>query len=195
MSQTAYFNSPTGWENLQQATEEVGYDMASDPLTGIFLRTLAASKPAGNVLEMGTGTGLATAWLLDGMDATSRLITIEADPTVAAIAQGHLDHDTRVTFLIEKGEQWLATYADAPFDLIFADAWPGKYSHLDKILSYLTPGGLYIVDDMLPQPKWPEGHDEAAVQALLETLNQRDDLRLTYLEWSTGIVVATKIAT
>jgi hypothetical protein len=40
--------------------------------TGLFLRTLAASKPAGRFLELGTGTGVATAWLLDGMDHASR---------------------------------------------------------------------------------------------------------------------------
>jgi hypothetical protein len=22
----------------------------------------------------------------------------------------------------------------------------------------LKPGGLYVIDDMLPQPNWPEGH-------------------------------------
>ena len=51
--------------------------MASDPQTGSFLRALAASKPAANLLELGTGTGLSAAWLLDGMDATSQLDSVE----------------------------------------------------------------------------------------------------------------------
>lgn len=53
--------------------------MGSDHLTGSLLRTLVASKPSGMVLELGTETGLATAWLLDGMDAQARLITALAN--------------------------------------------------------------------------------------------------------------------
>jgi predicted O-methyltransferase YrrM len=40
--------------------------MPSEPRTGAFLRELCAGKPGGNLLELGTGTGLATAWMLDG---------------------------------------------------------------------------------------------------------------------------------
>ena len=47
--------------------------MPSDPLTCTLLRTLAASKPGGQFLELGSGTGLSTAWLLDGMDARATL--------------------------------------------------------------------------------------------------------------------------
>jgi len=44
-----------------------------------MLRTLAASKPGGRFLELGTGTGIATAWLLEGMDERSTLISIDND--------------------------------------------------------------------------------------------------------------------
>ena len=42
--------------------------------------------------------------------------------------------------------------AHARFDLIYADAWPGKFTHLDRALSLLTRGGIYFIDDLLPQP-------------------------------------------
>ena len=77
------------------------------------------------------------------------------------------------------------------FDLIFADAWPGKYSELDEILEFLTVGGIYIIDDMLAQPNWPKGHDDL-VNELIEKLENRDDLQLTKLNWSTGIIIAVK---
>jgi predicted O-methyltransferase YrrM len=53
--------------------------MASEPKTGAFLAALAASKPGGRLLELGTGTGLGAAWLLAGMDAAARLDTVDAD--------------------------------------------------------------------------------------------------------------------
>jgi tRNA A58 N-methylase Trm61 len=48
---------------------------------------MAASKPGGRMLETGTGTGVGTCWLLDGMDATARLTTVDIDPTVQTIAR------------------------------------------------------------------------------------------------------------
>ncbi|MEQ8533079.1 MAG: SAM-dependent methyltransferase, partial [Imperialibacter sp.] len=57
----------------------------------------------------------------------------------------------------------------------------------------LKPGGLYIIDDMLPQPNWPEGHHLKAIR-LVEALEKNDSLLLTKQIWSTGIVVATKKA-
>jgi predicted O-methyltransferase YrrM len=79
------------------------------------------------------------------------------------------------------------------FDLIFADAMPGKYHDLEHALALLKIGGLYVIDDMLPQPNWPDNH-APRVAALIETLESRRDLRLAKLRWSTGIVLAARIA-
>jgi len=160
--------------------------------TGSLLRTLAAAKPAGRFLELGTGTGLATAWLLDGMDRASRLISIETDEAVLTIAREVLGGDERVSFVQADGGEWLRQSEPAQFDLIFADAWPGKYSHLDEALRSLKRGGLYVIDDMLPQPNWPDGH-ASKVEQLIETLENRDDITITKLNWSTGLIIAAKV--
>jgi predicted O-methyltransferase YrrM len=78
------------------------------------------------------------------------------------------------------------------FDLIFADTWPGKYTDLDNALSLLKIGGLYVVDDMLPQPNWPEDHPPK-VAALISLLDGRDDLRLARLDWSTGLMLGARV--
>lgn len=167
--------------------------MASEPLTGSLLKTLAASKRSGHFLELGTGTGLATAWLLDGMDDESKLITVDNDDRVAAIAQKHLGQDQRVSFYIEDASDVIQRFIEQKqgFDLIFADAWVGKYTLLDETLSLLRPGGFYVIDDMLPQANWIEGH-ESNVKALIEALESRQDLALTKFAWASGIVVATQ---
>lgn len=56
-------------------TAALSFDMASEARVGSLLAALAASKPGGPFLELGTGTGHATAWLLSGMDATGRTNT------------------------------------------------------------------------------------------------------------------------
>jgi predicted O-methyltransferase YrrM len=187
---------PAVLQDILIATQTLGFGLSSDALTGSLLRTLAASKPAGQVLELGTGTGAGACWLLDGMDAAARLHTVDVNTENVEIAKRYLGHDRRVTFYVEDGEAWLrrARSDGMKFDLIFADAMPGKYVALDDALALLKLGGLYVVDDLLPQPTWPEDHAEK-VPVLIAALEARRDLRLTKLDWSTGLIVATRIAT
>jgi predicted O-methyltransferase YrrM len=193
MNDTEHLQAPPILDRILTATVAAGFQMASQPHTGSLLRTLAASKPSGHFLELGTGTGMATAWLLDGMDNASTLITVEKDTLVASIAQTHLGHDRRVNFQIEDAEMAIARLVgqNQRFDLIFADTWIGKYSHLEDTLSLLNPGGLYVIDDMLPQANWMEGH-ESNVKTLIADLKNRQNLVISKLAWASGIVIATK---
>jgi predicted O-methyltransferase YrrM len=192
MREQEHLNPPAVLKQILQESEALGFRMASDLLTGSLLRTLAATKPAGKLLEIGTGTGIATSWLLDGMDQESQLITIDQDAEVVSVAKKYLGHDNRVTFHTEDAGPRLERLSDRSYDLIFADAWPGKYSHLEVALRLLKTGGLYLIDDMLPQPNWPEGHG-AQVNQLLAVLEKRSDLLLTKMAWSTGIIVAVRV--
>src|SRR5690349_12276792 len=79
MNDYTNLSAPTALAGILAETAALGFGMVSEPLTGSLLRTLAAVKPDGDFLELGTGTGAATAWLLDGMDARSRLISVEND--------------------------------------------------------------------------------------------------------------------
>ena len=184
---------PEALEAIERDTRRLGFTMPSERQTGSLLRTLAATKPGGRLLELGTGTGLATAWILAGMDHQARLDSVDNDSTVLAIARRHLDADERVTFHEDQGEHVIARTPPASCDLIFADAWPGKYSHLDETLKLLKVGGVYVIDDMSPQPNWPPGH-EANVHRLLDDLDRRTNLVVCRLAWATGVVVGTRIA-
>ena len=59
--------------------------MASDLYTGSLLKTLVASKKSCRILELGTGSGLATSWILQGMDKNAHLITVENNPALMEI--------------------------------------------------------------------------------------------------------------
>ena len=182
---------PPAYTAIMAATKSSGFSMASDVLTCSLLRTLAASKPAGRFLELGTGTGLSTAWILDGMDAHSTLVSIDNERAFLQIAEDHLGTDHRLELLLSDGGEWVAGNMNQQFDYIFADTWHGKYLLLDEVLAMLKKGGLYIIDDMLPQPNWPEGHQEKALN-LLTYLDSRQDLVLTRQVWATGIVIVVK---
>jgi len=186
-------NPPSILKDIQEATASIGFTMGSDLLTGSLLRTLAATKPAGTFLELGTGSGLGTAWILDGMDAQSRLSTVDRDEYASAVARRLLEPDARVQFLTTDGIKYIASLRESgnTFDLIFADMQPGKFAYLDETLESLKVGGIYMVDDLLPLPSWEEQH-AARVVNLITALEQRQDLRITKLNWSTGLLIAIK---
>lgn len=182
---------PSNYLQIEQATKQSGFNMASDVLTGCLLRTLASSKPAANFLELGTGTGLSTAWILDGMDVRSSLLSVDNNPVFLEICHTFLGSDTRLRLECMDGEEWIMHHLTQKFDFIFADTWPGKYFLLDEVLTMLNPGGIYLIDDMLPQPNWPDGHEDKA-RNLVTALEHRTDLVLTKQSWSTGILICVK---
>ncbi|MFN8448322.1 MAG: class I SAM-dependent methyltransferase [Anaerolineae bacterium] len=185
-------NPPPAFQAILHEAEVLGFPYSSEPLTGALLRVLAASKPGGRLLEIGTGAGVGTCWLLDGMDAASTLTTIELDAQVSAIARQYLGGDSRATFITGDAEDFLQSQPAAQFDLIFADTFPGKFYLLDEALALLKPGGLYVIDDLLPQPTWGEGH-EANVDRLLAELDARRDLRVVRLDWASGLMICAKL--
>lgn len=182
---------PKAYVAIDRATKEKGFTMPSDIYTCSLLRTLAASKLSGSFLELGTGTGLSTAWILDGMDECSTLISVDYDDTLLDIAHKGLGHDARLTLVHADGEAWIRANEGQRFDYIFADTWHGKYLLLEETLAMLNRGALYIVDDMLPQANWPEGHQDKA-NRLVEVLENRKDLFVTKQRWATGIIIAVK---
>lgn len=157
--------------------------MASEQTTGALLRALAASKPGGRFLEIGTGTGIGTAWLLAGMNRSSHLDSVDIDDTAQTIARQHLGGDPRVSFHLEDGAQFLVRQPPGSYDFIYADSWPGKFTHLEVTLSLVRIGGFYFIDDMLPQPTWPEDHGLKEAR-LIHELSQRPSFTSVKLAWS-----------
>lgn len=165
--------------------------MPSDELAGSLLRTLVAAKPGGRFLELGTGMGLSLSWMVDGMDSNSHLVSVDNDQQLIDLVSPEFEQETNVSITCMDGVQWITDYTGPRFDLIFADAWPGKYELLEETFDLLKPGGLYVIDDMLEQSNWPEGHAEKAAQ-LSEQIKSRTDFSTTQLDWSTGIFICTK---
>ena len=182
---------PNAVPKIRARSAELGFDMNCDDVTGALLKTLAASKPGGRILELGTGTGLSTAWLLAGMNDTAKLVTLELEPDYSAVAQEILN-DERIKFVVQEGSSFLKAHQDTnSYDLVFADTWPGKFWDLDLALNLVAVGGLYVIDDLSPQDNWPEGHAQK-VDELVATLEKREDFVVGKLGCSSGLMIATR---
>ncbi len=182
---------PPALAAIESDTAALGFDMPSERRTGALLAALAAGYPGGRLLEVGTGTGLATAWLLHGMDGGASLTSIDRDAQASAVAGKHLGGDPRLRLVVEDAIAWLARCDGPSFQLIFADAIAGKYEGFQQAWRLLAPGGSYVIDDMLPQANWPEGH-APRVARLLADLEARQDCRLVKLSWGSGVVLAVR---
>jgi predicted O-methyltransferase YrrM len=191
MDDISYVRPPSALARILKKSADLGFEMASEDRTGALLRTLAASKPGGRFLELGTGTGVATAWVLDGMDAESELFSVDVNPDFQAAAAEALGNDGRLILISEDAVGFLQRQPAASYDFVFADALRGKYEGLDEALRVVRPGGFYVIDDMLPQSNWPEGHGPR-VLALLDTLAGRTDFEITPMAWASGLVLAVR---
>ena len=189
MWETSHF--PKQLNAIIEDTHLLGFNMASEPKTGALLAVLAASKHSANILELGTGTGISAAWLLHGMDNNSALVTVDNDSTCQEVAKKYFGADSRVKFVCREGEEFLASIQDQEFDLVFADAWAGKFSGLQLALNVVAPGGYFVIDDLLPQPNWPEGH-APRVPKLIHKLENNPLFKSVKMEWASGIMVLVR---
>jgi len=177
---------------IMAETRKLGFMNWCWPQVGALLRLMASLKPAGRLLEIGTGTGVGTCWLLDGMNAAAKLTTLDINPRVQAIARTHLGDDPRLTILCEDGADLIQREVPGSLDLIFADGQAGKRALLEETLALLRPGGLYICDDTKPHPMWPPYH-AARIPLLMDKLAARTDFQRLYIDWSSGVVVMVKL--
>ena len=191
MEDLKYITAPTELSAITESTTAIHFGMASEPLLGTLLRVLAASKPGGRLLELGTGTGIATAWLLSGMDDRSTLESVDNDASVQQVAARVLGKDGRLKLVTSGAIEYLRDQPLASFDLVFADAMPGKYEGLSEALAVIKPGGFYVIDNMLPQPNWPEGHS-AKIPVLMDQLARQEGFSVLPLVWASGVVVAVR---
>ena len=182
---------PKSYTALQLTSKTIGFSMGSKQPEGELLKTLITAKPKSHFLELGTGMGLSLSWMVAGMDQESTLISIDNDQDFLKDVIPHFKDDHRVSILYEDASKWLQNYIDDGFDLIFADAWPGKYSDLSKTLSLLNTGGIYMVDDLLPQPNWPEGHQKK-VNDFLTFMESQPQFITTQLTLSNVVLLAVK---
>ena len=191
MDESNILDTPKSFAKLEDKCREIGFTMPSDIYIGTLLKSLVASKAKANILELGTGISLSLAWMMEGLNENSTLTSIDNDPKLISIAKEFFGNDPRLNLVCIDGTDWIKNYSGDKFDLIFADAWPGKYSELEETLELVKAGGFYVIDDMNPQPNWPEEHHRKA-ENLTAYLESREDLTMTKMNWSTGVIICTK---
>ena len=180
---------------LRQRAAESNFPFSCEDSTGELLAVLVASvRTGGRICELGTGLGVGLAWIVAGLEPRTdvEVITIENDPHRSALSQ-EAAWPAWVQFI--GGEATLELPRMGRFDLIFADAEGGKWYGLDLTLSALNPGGMLVLDDLVP-PAWKPDAEKETHRQKMEDIRRQifadPDLVVTQLDYATGILLAVR---
>ncbi|HAN72531.1 MAG TPA: methyltransferase, partial [Actinobacteria bacterium] len=142
---------PEDAETIREArerAEELGCPALSRS-SAALLRLLAATVRAQAVVEIGTGTGVSGAALLDGMAASGVLTSIDIEAEHQRVARDTFtalgyDH-TRARLIAGRALDVLPRLSDAAYDLVFVDGDKTEYpAILTQAKRLLRVGGLIV---------------------------------------------------
>ncbi|MCU1591836.1 MAG: O-methyltransferase family 3 [Frankiales bacterium] len=164
---------------------EVGV-AAIDASTGAVLRLLAASVGAKAAVELGTGAGVSTLWLLRGLAPDGVLTSVDADGEHQRLAKASLTEagvaSGRVRLIQGRALEVLPRLSESAYDLVFCDAARSENAdYLAAALTLLRPGGLVVFAGALAGGKVAEPTARDAETVSMRELAKlvRDEERLT----------------
>ena len=171
------------------------------PGAGAAVSLIAAAAGAKSVVEIGTGAGVGSIWLLRGMRPDGVLTTIDIEPEHhRAARETYVDAgipSNRVRLISGRALEVLPRLTDGAYDLVFCDADKKEYpGYLEQAIRLLRPGGIVIFDNALWHDRVADptqrDEDTVAIRELGKAV--RDDERLTsaLLAVGDGLLVAVK---
>lgn len=175
--------------------------MPIGPGGGATLRFLAASLTAGHVVEIGTGTGVSSVWLLRGMADGGVLTSVDVEGECQRLARQTLTEAgypvNRARLITGTALQVLPRLADGSYDLVFCDGDKNEYGdYLREALRLLRPGGVVAFDNALwndrvadPAQRDPE---TVAIRELGRSMRDDDRLVPVLLPVGDGLLCAVK---
>jgi len=171
------------------------------PGAGAALTVLAAATRARAVVEIGTGAGVGSLYLLRGMPDDGVLTTIDVEvehqrAAKEAFAEAGVK-STRTRTISGRALDVLPRLTDGGYDLVFVDA--DKEStplYVEQAVRLLRPGGVLAVDNALRHDRVadPARRDEVTTVIREAGRQVRDDDRLipALLPSGDGLLVAVR---
>jgi predicted O-methyltransferase YrrM len=141
---------------LQSSTENGLPQINVAPNQGKLLQLLAQTVGAQRILEIGTLGGYSTIWLARALPVAGKLVTLEADPKHAKVAEANIARaglsgvaQVRLGKALDTLPK-LAAENIGPFDFIFIDADKENIpAYFDWALKLSRKGTLIIVDNVI----------------------------------------------
>lgn len=154
---------------------------------GRFLRVLAESLGARQIVEIGTSNGYSGLWLCLALKSTGgKLTTFEIDARRAAMARENFKKagvDDIVTLVEGDAHEKVAEIA-GPVDIVFIDADKEGYTdYLTKLLPKVRSGGLIVAHNITPR---------MAEATFVNAITTSPDLETVFYTQGGGVSVTLK---
>jgi predicted O-methyltransferase YrrM len=167
---------------------------------GSFLHVLAKGIGARRILELGTAIGYSGTWFARALPDDGQLVTVEADPKTARIAQGNFEKTgvaSKVKVMVGQAQDVIQNLR-GPFDLVFVDinkdGYPGI---LQPSIERLRVGGLLVTDNVLwhgdVARKSVRTRETQAIRTYNEALAKDSRMIASILPIRDGVSVALKL--
>jgi predicted O-methyltransferase YrrM len=173
---------------------------AVDPATGAMLRLLAATAGARTAVELGTGAGVSTLWLLRGLTPDGVLTSVDADGEHQRLAKASLAEagvaNGRVRLIQGRALEVLPRLSEAAYDLVFCDAARSENpDYLAASLTLLRPGGVVVFANALGGGKVAEPSardtDTVGMRELARLVRDEERLTAAMIPVGAGLLAAT----
>jgi predicted O-methyltransferase YrrM len=166
--------------------------------TGAALRFLAAVVGARAVVEVGTGAGVSTVWLLRGMRPDGVLTSVDDEVEHQRLARETVTEagfaPARARLIAGQAAEVLPRLADASYDVVFCDARAADYAgYLAEAMRLLRPGGVVAFAGILrgrPGEAGMRDRDASGAKELLAAVKDDERLVPLLLPADTGLLAA-----
>ena len=192
-----YFKSQARARGVELGTVD------TTPGAGAFLRYLASTLKAQSVVEVGTGSGVGSLWILGGMITSGTLTSIDDETEhsrIARIAMQDADiAPSRYRLITNSVMDVMTKLTDRAYDLVVLRHNPEDLTYtIEEAHRILRSGGVMVIDGFFGGAKVsdPSQRDPKTI-ALREagkTVKSATDLWVcTLITIGDGLLIATKL--
>jgi predicted O-methyltransferase YrrM len=171
------------------------------PAVGALLSLLTKLSGGKAVVEVGTGAGVSSLWLLSGMSDDGVLTTIDIEPEHQRIAKEAFSDasigPSRTRLISGRAQDVLTRLADDSYDLVFIDADPlDQPDYVVEGVRLLRSGGVIVVHGAAAGGRAgdPSAHDAevAAVREAARLIAENDQLTPALVPLGDGLLAAVR---
>lgn len=191
-------------ESVIERARERATELGAPPVlpgAGQVLRLLAAAVEASAVVEIGTGAGVGSLYLLSGMAPGGVLTTIDPEVENQRAARESFTEagvrPARVRTIAGSPREVVGRLTDHAYDLVcFPAEAPQARELLEHAERLLRPGGVLVITNALHHDRVPDpaARDAATAQvrALLSAVQESASLRAALLPSGDGVLAAVR---
>jgi predicted O-methyltransferase YrrM len=194
-----YALEPEPIRAARRHADELGVESVT-PATGAQLAVIAGLTQAKNIVEVGTGAGISSLWLLSA-SSDSVLTTIDSEPEYQNVAKENFKtsgiQPNRVRTITGKAANVIGNMAESAYDMVFLDIDP---EYLEELLppavSLVRPKGALVVAhalwrDRVPNPALRDDQT-SGMRSVLRAFETSEDFTSTISMVGDGLLVVYK---